>query len=141
MVQKRQKTHDWTLIGSGANGLGIQECIYRWSLHVDSKLSKLIDFHTWLPRRMLSRPQVDGKDRFYDKLIFHIFSSFILRLPEHFQYGGESFGVSKKTVEWDPIKLLNMEYKYLNNLMSIWCCYKENRFTICWVFMFIGLVP
>ena len=25
MVQNRQQTHDWTLIGSGANGLGIQE--------------------------------------------------------------------------------------------------------------------
>jgi len=25
LVQKRQQTHDWTLIGSGANGLGIQE--------------------------------------------------------------------------------------------------------------------
>ena len=24
-VQNRQQTHDWTLIGSGANGLGIQE--------------------------------------------------------------------------------------------------------------------
>ena len=23
--QNRQQTHDWTLIGSGANGLGIQE--------------------------------------------------------------------------------------------------------------------
>ena len=26
VVQNRQQTHDWTLIGSGANGLGIQEC-------------------------------------------------------------------------------------------------------------------
>ena len=26
LVQNRQQTHDWTLIGSGANGLGIQEC-------------------------------------------------------------------------------------------------------------------
>ena len=25
LVQNRQQTHDWTLIGSGANGLGIQE--------------------------------------------------------------------------------------------------------------------
>ena len=25
LVQYRQQTHDWTLIGSGANGLGIQE--------------------------------------------------------------------------------------------------------------------
>ena len=25
-VQNRQQTHDWTLIGSGANGLGILEC-------------------------------------------------------------------------------------------------------------------
>ena len=24
LVQKRQQTHDWTLIGSGANGIGIQ---------------------------------------------------------------------------------------------------------------------
>ena len=28
LVQNRQKTHDWTLIGSGANGLGILE----WSI-------------------------------------------------------------------------------------------------------------
>ena len=27
LVQNRQQTHDWTLIGSGANGLGIQECL------------------------------------------------------------------------------------------------------------------
>ena len=27
MVQNRQQPHDWTLVGSGANGLGIQECI------------------------------------------------------------------------------------------------------------------
>jgi len=27
LVQNRQQTHDSTLIGSGANGLGIQECI------------------------------------------------------------------------------------------------------------------
>ena len=27
MVQNRQQTHDWTLIGSGANGIGIQ--VYR----------------------------------------------------------------------------------------------------------------
>ena len=27
LVQNRQQTHDWTLVGSGANGLGIQECI------------------------------------------------------------------------------------------------------------------
>ena len=27
LVQKRHQTHDWTLIGSGANGLGIQECL------------------------------------------------------------------------------------------------------------------
>ena len=26
LVQNRQQTHDWTLIGSGANGFGIQEC-------------------------------------------------------------------------------------------------------------------
>ena len=26
LVQNRHQTHDWTLIGSGANGLGIQEC-------------------------------------------------------------------------------------------------------------------
>ena len=26
LVQNRQQTHDRTLIGSGANGLGIQEC-------------------------------------------------------------------------------------------------------------------
>ena len=25
LVQNRHQTHDWTLIGSGANGLGIQE--------------------------------------------------------------------------------------------------------------------
>ena len=25
LVQKRQQTHDWTLIGSGVNGLGIQD--------------------------------------------------------------------------------------------------------------------
>ena len=25
LVQNRQQTHDWTLIGSGANGLGILE--------------------------------------------------------------------------------------------------------------------
>ena len=28
LVQNRQQTHDWTLIGSGANGLGIQE--WKW---------------------------------------------------------------------------------------------------------------
>jgi len=28
LVQNRQQTHDWTLIGSRANGLGIQECKY-----------------------------------------------------------------------------------------------------------------
>ena len=28
LVQNRQQTHDWTLIGSGANGLGILiECV------------------------------------------------------------------------------------------------------------------
>ena len=26
LVQNRQQTHDWILIGLGANGLGIQEC-------------------------------------------------------------------------------------------------------------------
>ena len=26
LVENRQQTYDWTLIGSGANGLGIQEC-------------------------------------------------------------------------------------------------------------------
>ena len=26
LVQNRQQTQDWTLIGSGADGLGIQEC-------------------------------------------------------------------------------------------------------------------
>jgi len=26
MVQNRQQTHDWTLIGSGAIGIGIQVC-------------------------------------------------------------------------------------------------------------------
>ena len=26
LVENRQQTHDWTLIGSGANGLGLQEC-------------------------------------------------------------------------------------------------------------------
>ena len=38
LVQNRQQTHDWTLIGSGANGIGIQVCIdklgefcYPWS--------------------------------------------------------------------------------------------------------------
>jgi len=25
-VQSRHQTHDWTLIGSGANGIGIQGC-------------------------------------------------------------------------------------------------------------------
>ena len=25
LVQNRQQTHDWTLIGSGTNGLGIEE--------------------------------------------------------------------------------------------------------------------
>ena len=27
LAQNRQQTHDWTLIGSGANGLGILECV------------------------------------------------------------------------------------------------------------------
>ena len=26
LVQNGQQTHDWTLIGSGANGIGIQVC-------------------------------------------------------------------------------------------------------------------
>ena len=26
LVQNKHQTHDWTLIGSGANGLGIQKC-------------------------------------------------------------------------------------------------------------------
>ena len=26
LVQNRQQIYDWTLIGSGANGLGIQDC-------------------------------------------------------------------------------------------------------------------
>ena len=30
MVQNRQQTHDWTLIGSGANGLGIQKWIINY---------------------------------------------------------------------------------------------------------------
>ena len=29
LVQNRQQTHDWTLIGSGANGIGILVCIIR----------------------------------------------------------------------------------------------------------------
>ena len=29
MVQNRQQTDDWTLIGSGANGLGILELVHR----------------------------------------------------------------------------------------------------------------
>ena len=29
LVQNRQQTHDWTLIGPGANGLGIQEW-HKW---------------------------------------------------------------------------------------------------------------
>ena len=33
LVQNRQQTHDWTLIGSGANGLGIQECMVNRSSH------------------------------------------------------------------------------------------------------------
>ena len=28
LVQKRHQTHDWSLIGSGANGIGIQEGLY-----------------------------------------------------------------------------------------------------------------
>jgi len=34
LVQNRQQRHNWTLIGSGANGLGIQECFtenYNWN--------------------------------------------------------------------------------------------------------------
>ena len=37
LVQNRHQTHDWTLIGSGANGLGIQEsplCKYKLKLWV-----------------------------------------------------------------------------------------------------------
>ena len=26
LIQNRQQTHDWTLMGSGAKGLGIQKC-------------------------------------------------------------------------------------------------------------------
>ena len=44
LVENRQQTHNWTLIGSGANGLGIQECpmkIYRRG--VDFYNYKLVD--------------------------------------------------------------------------------------------------
>ena len=39
LVQNRQQTHDWILIGSGYNGLGIQE----WSLFEFNNFSFLID--------------------------------------------------------------------------------------------------
>ena len=37
LVQNSQQTHDWTLIGSGANGLGIQE----WQQYLRKKAKKL----------------------------------------------------------------------------------------------------
>ena len=35
--QNRHQTHDWTLIGSGANGLGILECWFK-SYHCESNI-------------------------------------------------------------------------------------------------------
>ena len=35
LVQNRHQTHDWTLIGSGANELGIQEWIEPWKAFSD----------------------------------------------------------------------------------------------------------
>ena len=34
LVQNRHQTHGWTLIGSGANGLGILE----WLLHIVTQI-------------------------------------------------------------------------------------------------------
>ena len=39
LVQNRQQTHDWTLIGSGANGMGIQV----WFCHLGFLMLKV--FH------------------------------------------------------------------------------------------------
>ena len=49
LVQNRQQTHGWTLIGSGANGLGTQECLWdfyemylrMFDATVNSKYNKL----------------------------------------------------------------------------------------------------
>ena len=42
LVQNRQQTHDWTLIGPGANGLGIQEWLklkyFKPSLNFEKKI-------------------------------------------------------------------------------------------------------
>ena len=49
LVQNRQQTHDWNLIGSGTNGLGILECVwcirnYNWQLteYPNKKVEKCV---------------------------------------------------------------------------------------------------
>ena len=42
LVQNKQQTHDWTLIGWGANGLRIQECI-KYRCESDKTLLKCLE--------------------------------------------------------------------------------------------------
>ena len=51
LVQNRQQTHDWTLIGSGADGLGIVECqgFYKQKTEITNIYKELyyIDLKVW----------------------------------------------------------------------------------------------
>ena len=42
LVKNRHQTHDWTLIGSGANGLGIQECMVRLISYIFEILTSVL---------------------------------------------------------------------------------------------------
>ena len=48
LVQNRQQTHDLTLIGSGANGLGIQEwCYTKLDDEKNAEKSLQVDYSIW----------------------------------------------------------------------------------------------
>ena len=66
LVQNRQQTHDWTLIGSGTNGLGIQECIVYVSWYESYELEEFVGENEFLLDIICSNIQIIKiKDSFF----------------------------------------------------------------------------
>ena len=72
LVQNRWQTHDWTLIGSGANGLGMQECTGkgRYIIHCIRMFHLFIPF-TRTQKRFYTLNLVVKKYWFFARIILN----------------------------------------------------------------------
>ena len=68
LVQNRQQTHDWIMIGSGTNELGIQECLTFNLLYFDVLHCFMSCIFTFISERYRNKNYLQGTNLIFRKI-------------------------------------------------------------------------